>query len=71
VYSPDIASSDSFLFGWLKTQLERKEYNGEDELYEVVDEILTGLSINMIEAVFLDWMNRFQRLLDGNGDCVS
>jgi hypothetical protein len=29
----------TFLFGWLKTQLERREYNGEDELDEVVDEI--------------------------------
>jgi hypothetical protein len=53
----DIAPSDSFLFGWLKSQLERREYNGKDELYEsyeVVDEVLTGLSIEMIETVFVD-----------------
>jgi hypothetical protein len=50
-YSPDIAPSDFFLFGWLKTQLERREYIGEDELYEVVYEILAGLSIEMIETV--------------------
>jgi hypothetical protein len=41
-------------FGWLKTQFERREYNGEDELYEAVDEILTSLSIEMIETVFVD-----------------
>jgi hypothetical protein len=58
-------------FGWLETQLERREYNGEDELYEVVDEILTALSIEIIEAVFVDWMNRLQHLIDGNGDYVS
>jgi hypothetical protein len=46
-------------FDWLKTQLERREYTGGDELYEVVDEILTGVSIKMIETVFVDWMNRF------------
>jgi hypothetical protein len=40
-YSPDITLSDFFLFGWLKTQLERREYNGEVELYDIVDEILT------------------------------
>jgi hypothetical protein len=51
-------------FGWLKSQLERREYHGEDELYElyelyeVVDGILTRLSIGMIETVFVDWMNR-------------
>jgi hypothetical protein len=60
-----------FPFGWLKTQLERREHNGEDELYVVVDEILIGLSIEMIETVFVDWMNRLQRLIAGNGDCVS
>jgi hypothetical protein len=61
----------TFLFGWLKTQLERREYNGEDELYEVVDNFLPGLSIEMIETVFVDWINRLQRLIDGNGDYVS
>jgi hypothetical protein len=57
-----------FLFGWLKTQHERREYNGEDELYEVVNEILTGLSIEMIETIFVDWMNLLQCLIDGNND---
>jgi hypothetical protein len=57
-----------FLFGWLKTQLERREYNGEDQLYEAVDEILAGFSIEMIETVFVDWMNRLRRLIDGNSD---
>jgi hypothetical protein len=60
-----------FLFGWLKTQIERSEYNGEDELYEVVNEVLTDLSIEMVETAFVDWMNRLQRLTDGNGDYVS
>jgi hypothetical protein len=37
----------------------------------VVDEILTGLLIEMIETVFVNWMNRLQRLIDGNGGYVS
>jgi hypothetical protein len=36
-----------------------------------MDEILTGLSIEMIGTVFVDWMNRLQRLINGNGDYVS
>jgi hypothetical protein len=68
---PRILHIRLFLFGWLKTQPERTEYNGEDESYEVVDEILTGLSIEIIETVFVDWMNRLQRLIDGNSDYVS
>jgi hypothetical protein len=71
LYRPDIALSEFFLFGWLKTQLDRRKYNGEDGLYEVVDEMLTGLSIEMIETVCVDWVNRLQRLIDGNGDDVS
>jgi hypothetical protein len=57
-----------FLFGWLKPQLERREFSGDDELYEIVVEILTSLSIKIIETVFVDWMNRLQRLINGNGD---
>jgi hypothetical protein len=69
-----ILQHPTFSFRLAETQLERREYNGEDELYElreVVDAILTGLSIEMIETVFADWMNRFQRLIDGNSDYVS
>jgi hypothetical protein len=58
-------------FGWLKTHLERRGYYGENELYEAMDENLTGLSADMTETVFVDWMNRLQRLIDGNGDYVS
>jgi hypothetical protein len=57
IVSPGYCTIQFFLFGWLKIQLERREYNGKDQLYEVVDEILTGLSIEMIKMVFVDWMN--------------
>jgi hypothetical protein len=36
-----------------------------------MDEILTGVSIEMIETVFVDWMNQPQRLIGGNCDYVS
>jgi hypothetical protein len=38
-----ILQHPTFLFGWLHTQLERRECNGEDELHEEVDEMLTDL----------------------------
>jgi hypothetical protein len=60
-----------FLFGWFKTQLERRGYDGEDGLYGVVDEILASPSIEMIKTVFGDWMDRLQRVIDGNGDYIS
>jgi hypothetical protein len=36
-----------------------------------MDEFLTSPSIEMIETVFVDWMNRLQCLIDGNDDYVS
>jgi hypothetical protein len=38
----------------MKTQAERREYNRDDDLYEVMNEIFIGLSIEMIETVFVD-----------------
>jgi hypothetical protein len=66
-----ISHHPTFLSRWLKTWIEWRESNGEDQLYEVIDEILTGFSIELIETVFIDWMNRLQCLIDGNGDYVS
>jgi hypothetical protein len=69
--SPGYCTIGLFLFGWLKIQLKRREYNREDELIEVVDEILTSLSIEMIEMVLVDWINRLQHLIDGDGDYIA
>jgi hypothetical protein len=65
------------LFDWLKTQPERRGYNGEDELYEshelyeALNEILTGLSIEMTPTVFVNWMNRIQHLINEKRDYIS
>jgi hypothetical protein len=69
--NPGYCTVRLFLFGWLKRQLEWSEYNGENGLYETVNGILTGLLIEMIETVFINWVNRFQRLIDENGGYVS
>jgi hypothetical protein len=68
-YSPDIAPSDFFV--WLETQLERREYDGENEFCEGVDEILISPSIKMIETLFVGWMNRLQSLIDRKDGYIS
>jgi hypothetical protein len=50
---------------------DRRKYHGKGELHEMVDEILTSLSIEMIEIVSSDWMDRIQRVIDGNGEHVA
>jgi hypothetical protein len=39
-YSPDVAPSDFFLFGYVMHELEGKHYTSEDELYEDIVGIL-------------------------------
>jgi hypothetical protein len=71
IVSPRYCTILFLLFGWLRTQLKRREHNEKDELYEIVDKTLTGLSVEMIEPIFVDGMNRLKRLIDGNVDYVS
>jgi hypothetical protein len=63
--SPGYCAIRLFLFSWLKTKLEQRGHNRENELYEVVDEVLTSLLIDMIETVFSN--GPIQHLIDGNG----
>jgi hypothetical protein len=68
-YSPDIAPSEFFFSVSRKPSLDEENIMGKKN-YEVGDEILICLSIEMIKMVFVDWMNRLQRLIDGNGDYI-
>jgi hypothetical protein len=60
-----------FAVAWLKVQLKRRQNDDSDELYEVVDEILAGRSIEMIETVFGDWMDRPERVTHENNEYIS
>jgi len=70
-YSPDLAPSDFFLFGWLKGKLAKRKYRTEDELFEAVDEILGTLTVEKIQEVFQNWIERLDQVIATNGDYVS
>jgi hypothetical protein len=51
-HNPDIASSDFFLFGWLKDQLTSRLVAEINELFDIVEEILGIFMIDTITSVF-------------------
>jgi hypothetical protein len=51
-FSPDIAPSDFFLFGWLKGELFSQPVSEINGLFEIVEEILNTLTPDTIARVF-------------------
>jgi hypothetical protein len=57
-YSPDLAPSDFFLFGFLKTQLKGMVFKTAQELKGAVDAILRGINTTTLKSVFDNWGKR-------------
>jgi hypothetical protein len=57
-YSPDLASCDFFLFGYLKSQLAGKVFFDENDVKEVVRRILTEIPGNRLHSVRDEWVRR-------------
>ena len=66
-YSPDIASSDFFLFGYVKKQLECKHYMSEDDLYDDIVEILTEIPSEVLKSAYQAWIKRMNGAVDSKG----
>ena len=67
-YSPDIAPSDSFLFGYAKTKLRGHYFESIDELIEAIIQIFHGISEEKKREVFEAWIKRCQYVASHNGD---
>jgi transposase len=57
-FSPDLAPSDCYLFGKLKTALSGAEFEDEHEPLDSVMEVLNGITRNELESVFAEWAAR-------------
>jgi hypothetical protein len=60
-YSPDIYPPDFFLFGWLKGKPEWQQFIDPDQLSELVDDIFTSLSVDIIQDVFRNRIHQRNR----------
>ena len=70
-YSPDLAPSDFFLFGYLKQNLEGMYFNSFEELLEYVTRFLNSIPIELLHKVYLEWMERLQKCIDSGGEYVE
>jgi uncharacterized membrane protein YsdA (DUF1294 family) len=61
-YSPDICPSDFFLFGWSKEKLQQRQFRDPEQLFEAVDEFFGSFSVDMIEDVFRNRLDRLYKL---------
>jgi hypothetical protein len=70
-YSPDLAPSDFYLFGYVKGCLAGHSFESADALFGGIQGILDGIEKVTLQAVFLDWMERLGRCIDSNGVYVD
>jgi transposase len=57
-YSPDLESSDFFLFAYIKERLNGMVFPSYEELLDVIGEVVTGIESETLTAVFEHWMER-------------
>jgi hypothetical protein len=69
-YSPDIAPSDFFLFGYIKEKLKGTKCETTEELLERIKKILSGITPEMRISVFKEWMERLRRVVDTDGGYI-
>jgi histone-lysine N-methyltransferase SETMAR len=67
-YSPDLAPSDFFLFGYVKACLKGMVFPSYEELLDAIGEVVTGIESETLTAVFEHWMERLKWMSKKNGD---
>jgi hypothetical protein len=68
-YSPDLAQSDFFLFGYVKERLKGMMFPSYEELLDTIGEVVTGIESETLTAVFEHWMERLEWVSKNNADC--
>jgi histone-lysine N-methyltransferase SETMAR len=57
-YSPDLAPSDFFLFGYVQHALEGDEFPSEEALLAAIHSVPSNLTGDTLRAVFAKWIER-------------
>lgn len=69
-YSPDLAPSDFFLFGYMKFLLEGKEFETPEGLFAEVKNILCSIPKSMLQDAYAEWIDRLKRCIELHGEYV-
>ena len=70
-YSPDLAPSDFFLFGYLKMKLEGRNFESDEELFKETCSILGEIPTSVLNTVYDEWITRLQRCIELRGEYVE
>jgi hypothetical protein len=69
--SPDLAPANFFLFGYVKIKVMGYRAESESELRVRIRVTLAEIPRDVLNAVFLEWMDRVQKWIETNGDYVG
>jgi hypothetical protein len=67
-YSPDLAPSDFFLFGYAKKCFKGMAFPSHEESLDAIGEVVTGIKSETLSAVFERWMERLESVSKNNRD---
>jgi histone-lysine N-methyltransferase SETMAR len=70
-YSPDLAPSDCYLFGYLKDRLQGQQFEDGHQLFNAVMTVTGAIEKVTLQRVFFEWMERLRRYIDTNGEYVG
>jgi hypothetical protein len=70
-YSPDISPLDFYLFGKVKNAVIGQEIPDEISHLEAVMELLGDISADQFQAVFPNWIEPDQGVIDADGGYLS
>jgi hypothetical protein len=70
-YSPDLAPSDLFLFGYIKETLMGYRAEAPSDLLVRIQVILSEIPRETLNAVFLEWMERLQKCVQVDCEYVG
>jgi hypothetical protein len=63
-YSPDLAPSDFFLFGFLKQQLQGVHLADREALKTAICQLFSQIDREVLISVFVDWMERLKWVIE-------
>ena len=67
-FSPDLAPSDFFLFGYLKDKCKGHRFGSVDELIDFINEIFYEIKMKVLFSVFDEWEERLNKCIAAKGN---
>ena len=70
-YSPDLAPSDFYLFGRLKSRVTGVEFSDSDEIVEWIYDEFDKIPKDELKRVFAEWERRLIQSIERNGAYIE